>query len=115
MTQVLFAVTVVALGSALVLRVVPDERVPTRRALGGGLLISLLLNLGNVAFGLYLGRPNVGAAYGLASSAVIVLLWLHFSSTVFLFSCEIVQAYGRWQERHNEDASPVGHTSPDYS
>jgi membrane protein len=107
--QLALSLGVVALGSALVLRVVPDEGVPFRRAFGGGVVISLLFNAGNALIGLYLGRAGVGAAYGIASSAVVVLLWLQFSSTIFLFSCELVQAHARLQARWADEDDGVEH------
>jgi membrane protein len=106
--QLVLSVGVVAAGSALLLRVVPDKGVPFRRALGGGLVISLLFNAGNALIGLYLGRAGVGAAYGIASSAVVVLLWLQFTSTIFLFSCELVQAQGRLEKEQADEDQRAG-------
>ncbi len=71
----------------------PDRGVPWRAALGGGVAISILFSAGNVLVGLYLDSAEVGAVYGIASSAVVVLLWLQFSSTVFLFGAELTRAY----------------------
>lgn len=111
--QLALSFGVVAVGSALLLRVVPSEGVPFRRALGGGLVISLLFNAGNASIGLYLGRAGVGAAYGIASSAVVVLLWLQFSSTIFLFSCELVQAYARLDEELSDERAGSGRREAD--
>ena len=91
--HILLTLLLVGLGSALVLRFVPDRGVAWRAALVGGSVISVLFNAGNVLIGLYLGRADVGVAYGIASSAVAVLLWLQLSSTVFLFGTELTRAY----------------------
>jgi membrane protein len=53
----------------------------------------VLFNAGNVLMGLYLSSSGVGAAYGIASSAVVVLLWLQFSSATFLLGAELTQVY----------------------
>jgi membrane protein len=91
--QIVFTLVLVGLGSALVLRTVPDRRVAWRPALVGGCVISVLFNAGNVLMGLYLSSSGVGAAYGIASSAVVVLLWLQFSSATFLLGAELTQVY----------------------
>jgi membrane protein len=89
--QLLLSISIVAAISAGVFRFVPDLRVSWRSALWGGLLTSLLFNLGNLLVGIYLARASVGAAYGAAGSAVVVLLWLQFSAYMFLLGAEFTQ------------------------
>jgi membrane protein len=89
--QLLSSVSVVALISAAIFRFVPDRKVLWKSAAWGGLLTSLLFNVGNVLVGLYLARAGVGAAYGAAGSAVVLLLWLQFSAHMFLLGAEFTQ------------------------
>ncbi len=89
--QLAFSVSLVALISACVFRFVPDLRVSWRSAAWGGLLTSVLFNTGNVLVSLYLARANVGAAYGAAGSAIVLLLWLQFSAYMFLLGAEFTQ------------------------
>ncbi len=93
--QILSSVFLVALISAVVFRVVPDTRVGWRAVIWGGLLTSLLFNLGNFLVGLYLAKAGVAATYGAAGSLVVVLLWLYFSAQMFLFGAEFTQVYSR--------------------
>jgi membrane protein len=89
--QLLFSLSVVAFISAGIFRFVPDLRVSWRSAAYGGLLTSLLFNVGNVLIGLYLGQASVSAAYGAAGSAVVLLLWLQFSAYMFFLGAEFTQ------------------------
>lgn len=89
--QLASSVSVVALISAAIFRFVPDCKVLWRSAAWGGLITSLLFNGGNVLVGLYLARAGVGAAYGAAGSAVVLLLWLQFSAHMFLLGAELTQ------------------------
>jgi membrane protein len=89
--QLLLSVTIVGAICAGVFRFVPDLRVSWRSALWGGLLTSVLFNVGNLLVGIYLARASVGAAYGAAGSAVVVLLWLQFSAYMFLLGAEFTQ------------------------
>jgi membrane protein len=89
--QIALSLSIVALISAAIFRFVPDLRVSWKHAGWGGLLTSSLFNAGNVLIGLYLGRASVGAAYGAAGSAVVLLLWLQFSAYMFLLGAEFTQ------------------------
>jgi membrane protein len=89
--QLALSLSIVALISAGIFRFVPDLRVSWKSASWGGLLTSVLFNVGNVLVGLYLGRAGVGAAYGAAGSAVVLLLWLQFSAYMFLLGAEFTQ------------------------
>jgi membrane protein len=90
-SQILLSVLVVAVVCAALFRFVPDAPVDARSAWRGGMMTSLLFNLGNVLVGLYLGRASVSAAYGAAGSVVVLLLWLQFSAYIFLLGAEFTQ------------------------
>jgi membrane protein len=92
-SQLLFSVGMVTVTTAIVFKVVPDTRIGWRAVWVGALLTSLLFNAGNLVVGFYLGRVTVAATYGAAGSAVVVLLWLYFSSQLFLLGAEFTQAY----------------------
>jgi membrane protein len=95
LSQVGFSLVLVAGLSAVVFKVVPDTRVGWRAVIRGGILTSVLFNAGNLVVGMYLGRASVTQTYGAAGSAVVVLLWLYFSSQMFLFGAEFTQVYAR--------------------
>lgn len=89
--QLLLSLVVVAIVCAVIFRYVPDAQVDGRSAWRGGLVTSVLFNVGNVLVGLYLGQASVGAAYGAAGSAVVLLLWLQYSAYMFLLGAEFTQ------------------------
>lgn len=94
-TQLAFSFALVMLMTAIIFRIVPDARTPRRSILVGSALTSALFNIGNVLVGLYLGRASVSATYGAAGSVVVVLLWLSFSATMFLFGAEFTQVHAK--------------------
>jgi membrane protein len=93
--QLLLSLSTVAFTSALVLRYVPDTRVGWRNVWVGGVLTSILFNIGNALVGWYLARASVAAAYGAAGSLVVVLLWLYFSAQMFLLGAAFTRAYSQ--------------------
>ena len=53
----------------------------------------LLFVLGKYLIGLYLGRSSWINAYGAAGSLVVILLWVYYSSQIFLFGAEFTYVY----------------------
>lgn len=105
LTQLVFSLVLVALMTAVVFRVVPDARLPWRSIWVGACSTSILFNVGNVLVGLYLARAGVAATYGAAGSLVVVLIWLNFSASIFLFGAELAQMHSRLP-RATRGASP---------
>ncbi len=77
-----FAVTVVMF--AVVLRVLPTEKIPWRDAFVGATVTAVLFTLGTMAVSAYLGHKGVNATYGEAGAVIVLVLWMHYSSQVFL-------------------------------
>lgn len=88
-----FAVTTLLF--AMIFKVLPDVRVRWREVGMGAVVTSLLFNLGKHLLALYLGRAGVSSSYGAAGSAVVVLLWVYYSSVILFFGAEFTKVYAR--------------------
>jgi membrane protein len=78
----------------------------------GAAITSALFTVGKFAIGLYLGKSNVGSAYGAAGSLVIVLVWVYYSAQILLYGAEFTQVYAnRRGERivPTQDAAVADH------
>jgi membrane protein len=80
---------------ALIFRVLPDRRVEWRDIWPGAAAAALLFVLGKSAIGLYLGNTAVASVYGAASSLVVLLVWVYYSTQVLFLGAELTQAIGR--------------------
>jgi len=78
---------------ALIFKVLPDARIAWRDVWIGAAITSALFTIGKFAIGLYLGKSNVGTAYGAAGSLVIVLVWVYYSAQILLYGAEFTQVY----------------------
>lgn len=74
-------------------RYLPQVRLGWRRALAGGSVTAVLFVVGKVLIGIYIAHGAVGTAYGAASSLVVLLVWVYYSSAIFLFGAELVKAW----------------------
>jgi membrane protein len=76
---------------ALIFRYVPDVKIPWKDVWTGAFVTALLFTIGKSLIGLYLGKAAVGSAYGAAGSLVVILVWVYYSSMIFLFGAEFTQ------------------------
>lgn len=80
---------------ALMFRFLPDIRVEWRDVWFGAAFTSVLFIIGKYLMALYVGRGSVGSSFGAAGSLVVLLVWIYWSSNIFLFGAEFTQVYAR--------------------
>jgi membrane protein len=73
----------------------------------GAAITALLMALGKAAIGLYIGRSGVASAYGAAASVIALLLWVYYSSLIFLFGAELTATYSYQYGSRREAGPPV--------
>jgi membrane protein len=78
---------------AMIYKLVPDIQIRWQDVWIGGALTSILFTIGKFLIGLYLGSSGVTSAYGAAGSLITVLLWVYYSSLIFLLGAEFTQGY----------------------
>ncbi len=79
-------------------RWLPDGRVPWWTAFRGGLITTFLFMIGRALIGLYLAHSTTAGAYGPAGALIVLLLWLYYSTLVFLLSAELLYSIARWRK-----------------
>jgi membrane protein len=75
---------------AMIYKFVPDIQIQWKDVWIGAALTSILFTIGKFLIGLYLG---VASAYGAAGSLITILLWVFYSSLIFLLGAEFTQGY----------------------
>jgi membrane protein len=107
---------------AMVYRYLPDAIIAWKDVWLGSLVTSLLFTLGKQLIGMYLGYTATSSAYGAAGSFAVLLIWLYYSSQIFLFGAELTKTYAmRYGSRirpapnaqfaHNSNAAQKIHES----
>ena len=77
---------------AMIYKFVPDVQIQWKDVWIGAALTSILFTIGKFLIGLYLGSSGVTSAYGAAGSLITVLLWVFYSSLIFLLGAELPKA-----------------------
>jgi membrane protein len=78
---------------ALIFKFLPDAEVSWQDVGLGAVVTAVLFSLGEYLIGWYLGNWSGGAAYGAASSLLLLLFWIYLSAQILLFGAEFTQMY----------------------
>jgi len=77
----------------IIFKVLPDVDLKWKSAIIGALFTALLFSLGKYGIGIYIEKGNPGSAFGAASSIIVILLWIYYTSIILYFGAEFTQAY----------------------
>jgi len=78
---------------AMIYKVLPDVNIGWKDVWMGSAITAVLFIIGKELIGLYLGHTGVSSAYGAAGSLVALLIWIYYSSIIFLLGAEFTQVY----------------------
>jgi len=95
--NLLISLAVITTLFAMIYKVLPDVKIPWRDVWFGSFITAVMFSVGKLLIGLYLGSSNVASAYGAAGALVVVLMWVYYSSQIFLFGAEITRAFSLFQ------------------
>jgi len=76
-------------------KVLPRVPIAWRDVWVGAAVTSLLFAVGKFLIGMYIGKTSVASSYGAAGALVVLLVWVYYSSQVFLVGAEFTRAYAQ--------------------
>lgn len=79
----------------LIMRYVPQRRLSWQPVWYGAATTAILFTLGRALITLYIGHTSTVSAYGAAGSLVALVLWVYYSSQIFLFGVELTKVLDR--------------------
>ncbi len=92
---------------AAIYKILPDRQLNWKDVIVGALATSLLFTVGKTLIGLYIGSSSVASSYGAAGALVIVLLWVYYSSLIFLLGAEFTKV---WASHHGSSEAFAART-----
>jgi membrane protein len=90
---------------AAIYKVLPDRKLAWGDVFVGAFATAVLFTVGKALIALYIGRSDVAAGFGAASTIIIVLLWLYYSALIFLAGAEFTRAWANLNG--SKQAAPV--------
>lgn len=90
---------------AAIYKVLPDRTLEWRDVGIGAVVTAALFTLGKSLIGWYIGSSAIASSYGAAGGLLVILLWVYYSSEIFLLGAEFTRAYSvRHGSRSDLDA-----------
>lgn len=90
----LLSVTIVLIWFTILFRYLPDGKPAWKVALSGGLLTSILFNIGKLILKAMLPNLQIGAVYGASASIVLLLLFVFYGSLIFYYGASFTKVWG---------------------
>ncbi len=85
-------VAVVSLVVVALLRFLPSRPPAWRHVMWGAAVCVVLFELGKWLIGMYISGSVIASAYGPSSTIVAFLLWIYYSTQIFILGAEVCQA-----------------------
>jgi membrane protein len=92
------SLSIIAALFAAMFKLLPDARILWRDVWIGAGITAVLFTAGKFLIGVYLGHSGAATAYGAAGSLVLIVLWIYYSSMIFLFGAEFTYV---WSEANS--------------
>jgi len=73
--------------------ILPDRRLRFRDVAVGAAVTAMLFTIGKTLIGWYIGGTGIATTYGAAGALMVVLVWVFYSSQVFLLGAEFTKAW----------------------
>jgi membrane protein len=80
---------------AAIYKFVPDVKISWKDVWVGAALTGVLFLAGKYLLSIYLTRGTSTSVFGAAGSLAALLIWIYYSSQIFLFGAEFTQVYAR--------------------
>jgi membrane protein len=99
---------VVLLLFAVIFKALPDVEIGWEDVWIGATVTSILFAAGKFLIGLYLGTSSIGSSFGAAGALILILVWVYYSTTIFLLGAEFTKAYA---DRYGSGINPSRHAT----
>jgi len=90
-----FVISVVLISGlfAIMYKVLPETPIRWRDVAVGALVATGLFEGGKYLIALYIGQTNVATSFGAAGALIVLLLWIFYSTLIFLLGAEFTRAW----------------------
>ncbi len=95
---------------AMIYKILPSEKIAWGDVWIGAAVTSLLFSIGKFLIGLYIGRSALASGFGAAGTFVVVIVWVYYSSLVFLLGAEFTHEYAKGEG--SKSAARAGGATP---
>jgi membrane protein len=91
---------------AMIYKFLPRAEIAWHDVWIGAGVTALLFAVGKFLIGLYIGRSGVASGFGAAGSFVVLLVWVYYSTQIFLLGAEFTWVYAHERGSRRGDVRP---------
>lgn len=89
----------VSLLFSILFKYLPDSDLDWKDILMGGLVTGMLFTIGKNFIAYVLGHANFGSLYGATGTILIFLIWVYYTSIIFLFGASLTYIFSKQKGR----------------
>ncbi|WP_018477425.1 YihY/virulence factor BrkB family protein [Pontibacter roseus] len=101
--NLLVSVLIATIIFAAIFKVLPDAKTRWSNVWVGAVVTAILFTLGKYVLNIYFQHDPLADTYGAAGSLVLILVWVYYTSIIFLLGAEFTQVYS---EEHDSGIQP---------
>ncbi|MBK6264474.1 YihY/virulence factor BrkB family protein [Marivirga sp. S37H4] len=94
--SILFSLLTFTAWFTLLFKILPNAKLSWQPAIVGGVIASVLFNLGQILIELILVNSNIKGIFGASSSIVLVMLFIFYVSFIFYFVAMFIKNYASY-------------------
>jgi membrane protein len=102
-TNTVMLLMIITVLFTIIFRVLPDAKIAWRDSFYGALFTTVLFLLGKFCIGLYISYSKIGITYGAATSVVLLLIWVYYTSIILYFGGEFMK---NWAMKYGKGIVP---------
>ncbi|MBX0331684.1 YihY/virulence factor BrkB family protein [Pontibacter sp. HSC-14F20] len=91
--NMLVSIAIASVIFAAIFKVLPDARIRWANVWVGAVVTAFLFTLGKFVLNIYFQHDPLADTYGAAGSLVLILVWVYYTSIIFLLGAEFTQVY----------------------
>jgi membrane protein len=99
----LISFSLITLLFGAIYKILPDRSIEWHDVLIGAFVTAFLFTVGKLLISLYIGSTAIASSYGAAGSLIVVLLWIYYSTQIFLLGAEFTKVYASHHGSHRRD------------
>lgn len=80
---------------AMIFKILPDAKIEWKHVWFGSIVTGILFTIGKMFLAYYFGKAQPASVYGAASSIILILIWVSYSSMILFFGAEFTAAYAK--------------------
>jgi membrane protein len=101
--EIIFTFSLLVFVFMMIYLVLPDVKMKRKELFTGAFVTALLFIIVQYMVGMNAENTKINNAYGAIGSATILLLWVFYSSLVFLFGASFTKVLSQSPSRHNDN------------